>query len=89
MTPSGSQELSCTTRVSYLCTVGLSEGWDYLLFGKMVEVSGDWQGMIFKDSQNSKILNKLSLKKKKNAFPADQNMGIPGKGYSTYTERKA
>ena len=50
-------------RVSYLCTVGLNEGWDYLLFGKMVEVSGDWQGMIFKDSQNSKILNKLSLKK--------------------------
>ena len=34
----------------------------------MVEVSGDWQGMIFKDSQNSKILNKLSLKKK--CFPS-------------------
>lgn len=32
------------------------------------------QGMIFKDSQKSKILNKLSFKKK-NAFPADLNMG--------------
>lgn len=60
-------------RVSYLCTVGLNEGWDYLLFGKMVEVSGDWQGMIFKDSQNSKILNKLSLKKK--CFPSRPEHG--------------
>lgn len=85
MTPSGTELYNY--RVSHLCTVGLSKRWDYLLFGRMVEVSGDWQGMIFKDSQNSKILNKLSLKK--NAFPADSNMGIPGKGYSTYIERRA
>lgn len=86
MTPSGTELYNY--RVSHLYTVGLNEGWDYLLFRTMVEISGDWQGMIFKDSQNSKILSKLSLKKKK-AFPVDSNMGIPGKGYSPCTERRA
>lgn len=63
MTPSGTELYNY--RVSHLYTVGLNEGWDYLLFRTMVEISGDWQGIIFKDSQNSKILSKLSLKKKK------------------------
>lgn len=67
MTPSGTELYNY--RVSHLYTVGLNEGWDYLLFRTMVEISGDWQGMIFKDSQNSKILSKLSLKKKK-SFPS-------------------
>ena len=46
-------------RVPHHYAVWLKEGWDYLLFGWAVGVSGVWQGMILKDSQKSDVLNKL------------------------------
>lgn len=57
-TPLGTELSDYRVRGPHPYAVRLREGWDYLLFGWAVGVSGVWQG-IFRDSQKSNVLNKL------------------------------